>query len=290
MSEQRKYVLISDSTCDLPSEIVSQMGIKLMKFTFEIDGKTYPDGGMEFHDFYDMMRHGSSTKTSQISPSQAEITFEEALKRGFDILCLSFSSGLSGTYNSACIARDNLMEKYPKAKIICIDSLCASTGEGLLLYKAWEKKRAGMGIDELARWIEENKLHLCHLFTVDDLKYLQRGGRISKATAVAGSILGIRPILHVDDEGRLVSIGKVRGRKQSLNKLIELMEERVSGYDNPVIGICHGDCWGDADYVADMARKKLGQNIKIIVSYTGTVIGAHSGPGTLAFFFMGDKR
>ena len=127
MSEQRKYVLISDSTCDLPSEIVSQMGIKLMKFTFEIDGKTYPDGGMEFHDFYDMMRHGSSTKTSQISPSQAEITFEEALKRGFDILCLSFSSGLSGTYNSACIARDNLMEKYPKAKIICIDSLCAST-------------------------------------------------------------------------------------------------------------------------------------------------------------------
>ena len=286
----KKYVLVSDSTSDLPKELYKQMDVKTMSFSFEIDGKSYPDGGMDFHEFYDKMRGGSSTKTSQISPDTSEKCFEEFLKEGYDILCLSFSSGLSGSYNSACIARDNLMEKYPDARIICIDSLCASTGEGLLLYKAWEKKKEGMGIDELARWIEENKLHLCHLFTVDDLKYLQRGGRISKATAVAGSILGIKPILHVDDEGRLVAIGKVRGRKQSLNKLIELMGERIAGYDNPVIGICHGDCWGDADYVADLARQKLGQNIKVITSYTRTVIGAHSGPGTLALFFMGEKR
>ena len=286
----KKYVLVSDSTSDLPKELYKQMDVKTMSFSFEIDGKSYPDGGMDFHEFYDKMRGGSSTKTSQISPDTSEKFFEGFIKEGYDIICLSFSSGLSGSYNSACIARDNLMEKYPDARIICIDSLCASTGEGLLLYKAWEKKQEGMGIDELARWIEENKLHLCHLFTVDDLKYLQRGGRISKATAVAGSILGIRPILHVDDEGRLVAIGKVRGRKQSLNKLIELMGERIAGYDNPVIGICHGDCWGDADYVADLARQKLGQNIKVITSYTGTVIGAHSGPGTLALFFMGEKR
>ena len=286
----RNYILMSDSTCDLPPELYSQMGVKIMKLTFEIDGVAHHDGDLDYHEFYERMRKGAPTKTSQISPSQAETAFEKVLAEGNDILYLCFSSGLSGSFNSACIARDNLLEKYPDRKIVCVDSLCASTGEGLLLYKAWEKKKEGMGLEELARWLEDNKLHLCHLFTVDDLVYLQRGGRISKATAVAGAVLGIKPILHVDDEGRLVSIGKVRGRKQSLNKLIELMEERVKGYDNPVVAICQGDCWGDADYVADLARKKLGQNIKVIISYTGSVIGAHSGPGTLAFFFMGDKR
>ena len=287
---KRKYILMSDSTCDLPAELYSQLGVKILKLSFEIDGHTFSDGDMDYHEFYDMMRKGSLTKTSQISPSQAEAAFEKQVKNGLDVLYLSFSSGLSGTYNSACMARDNLMEKYPDAKIICIDSLCASTGEGLLLYKTWEKMCEGLSIDELAKWIEENKLHVCHLFTVDDLIYLQRGGRISKVTAVAGAILGIKPILHVDDEGRLVAIGKVRGRKQSLNRIIELMSEKIEGYDNPIIGISHGDCWGDADYIADLARKKLGQETKIITSYVGTVIGAHSGPGTLAFFFMGDKR
>ena len=287
---KRKYILMSDSTCDLPAELYSQLGVKILKLSFEIDGHTFSDGDMDYHEFYDMMRKGSLTKTSQISPSQAEAAFEKQVKNGLDVLYLSFSSGLSGTYNSACMARDNLMEKYPDAKIICIDSLCASTGEGLLLYKTWEKMCEGLSIDELAKWIEENKLHVCHLFTVDDLIYLQRGGRISKVTAVAGAILGIKPILHVDDEGRLVAIGKVRGRKQSLNRIIELMSEKIEGYDNPIIGISHGDCWGDADYIADLARKKLGQETKIIISYVGTVIGAHSGPGTLAFFFMGDKR
>ena len=287
---KRKYILMSDSTCDLPAELYSQMGVKILKLSFEIDGQSHSDGDMDYHEFYDKMRNGSLTKTSQISPAQAEAAFEKQIKTGRDILYLSFSSGLSGTFNSACMARDNLLEKYPDARIVCIDSLCASTGEGLLLYKAWEKMCEGYDIDELARWIEENKLHVCHLFTVDDLVYLQRGGRISKVTAVAGAILGIKPILHVDDEGRLVAIGKVRGRKQSLNKIIELMCERIEGYENPVIGISHGDCWGDADYIADLARRKLGQETKVITSYVGTVIGAHSGPGTLAFFFMGDKR
>lgn len=287
---KRKYILMSDSTCDLPAELYSQMGVKILKLSFEIDGQSHSDGDMDYHEFYDKMRNGSLTKTSQISPAQAEAAFEKQIKNGLDILYLSFSSGLSGTFNSASMARDNLLEKYPDARIVCIDSLCASTGEGLLLYKAWEKMCEGYDIDELARWIEENKLHVCHLFTVDDLVYLQRGGRISKVTAVAGAILGIKPILHVDDEGRLVAIGKVRGRKQSLNKIIDLMCERIEGYENPVIGISHGDCWGDADYIAELARRKLGQETKVITSYVGTVIGAHSGPGTLAFFFMGDKR
>ena len=290
MDEKRKYVLLSDSTCDLPPEEVSRMGVKLLRLSFEIDGQSHIDGDMDYHDFYEKMKKGAATKTSQLSPAQEEEAFEEYIKKGFDVLYLSFSSGLSGTYNSACIARENLLEKYPKAKIVVVDSLSASTGEGLLLYLASEKKREGLNIDQLASWIEANKLHIVHLFTVDDLVYLQRGGRISKAAAVAGAILGIKPILHVDDEGRLVKIGTVRGRKQSLKKIIDIMSERIAGYDNPVIGISHGDCWGDADYIADLAKKKLGQDIKVITAYTGTVIGAHSGPGTLAFFFMGDKR
>ena len=290
MAENKDYILMSDSTCDLPPELCKQMGVEILKLSFEIDGTSHKDGDMDYHEFYDKMRNGSLTKTSQLSPSQEETAFEKYVKKGIPVLYLAFSSGLSGTYNSACIARDSLTEKYPDAKIIVVDSLCASTGQGLLLYKGWEKKQQGMGIDELARWFEENKLHICHLFTVDDLVYLHRGGRISKATAVAGAILGIKPILHVDDEGRLVSIGKVRGRKQSLNKIIDLMCERIEGYDNPVIGISHGDCWGDADYIANLARQKLGQDTKVITAYTGTVIGAHSGPGTLAFFFTGDKR
>jgi len=281
---------MTDSTCDLPQELYKQMGVKVLKLTFELDGQSYADGDMDSHEFYEKMRHDSSTKTSQVAPSDCEKAFEAILKTGTDILYLAFSSGLSGTYNSACIARDTLKERYPERKIIVIDSLCASTGEGLLLYKAWEKKCEGLSMTELEDWLENNKLHLCHMFTVDDLKYLHRGGRISKATAVAGAILGIKPILHVDNDGRLVAIGKVRGRKQSLNKLVEALDERIKGYDNTVIGICHGDCREDAEYVADLARQKLGQQVKIITSYTGTVIGAHSGPGTLAFFFMGEKR
>lgn len=290
MTNKRDYVLISDSTCDLSPEVIAEMKVPIIKLTFELDGESMSDGDMDHHVFYEKMRKGSMTKTSQLTPAACESAFEQIIKEGKDVLYLGFSSGLSGSYNCACIARDNLHEKYPDAKVICIDSLCASSGEGLLLYKAWDHKQAGMDIDELAKWLEENKLHLCHLFTVDDLKYLHRGGRISKATAVAGSLLGIKPILHVDDEGRLVAIGKVRGRKQSLIKLVELMGERIKGYDNPVLAISHGDCWGDADFVADLAQKKLGHEAKVLIAYTGTVIGAHSGPGTLAFFFMGDKR
>lgn len=286
----RQFVLASDSTCDLPADLVKKMKVRMIRLSFEIDGDVHSDGDMPYDDFYNKMRSGSVTKTSQISPAACESFFEKIINEGYDILYLAFSSGLSGTFNSSCMARDNLLEKYPDAKIVCVDSLCASTGEGLLLYKAWEKKEEGLGLDELAQWLEDNKLHLCHLFTVDDLKYLHRGGRISKATAVAGAVLGIKPILHVDNEGRLVAIGKVRGRKQSLSKLVELMGERLGDYENPVIGICQGDCLGDADYVADLAKQKLGKNIKVIVSYTGTVIGAHSGPGTLALFFMGEER
>lgn len=290
MSDKREYKIYSDSTCDLPKEYTESLGTEIFKLSFELNGRSYMDGDMPYKDFYNKMREGGSTKTAQIPPDVYENEFEAAVRDGYDILYLGFSSGLSGSFNSACIARDNLLEKYAGSKIICIDSLCASTGEGLLLYKACEKKSEGMGIDELAAWLEENKLHLCHMFTVDDLKYLHRGGRVSKATAIAGTILGIKPVLHVDNEGHLVSVGKVRGRKQSLNKLVEMMEERIGGWENPVIAICHGDCIDDARYVEELAKRKLGKKTKVITAYTGTVIGAHSGPGTMALFFMGEYR
>lgn len=287
---EREYKLFSDSTCDMPDEYINEMGVELVGLSFEIDGESYKDGEMSFKEFYDKMRSGSMTKTAQVPPAVFENWFEKTLQQGFDILYLGFSSGLSGTFNSACIARDILLEKYPEAKIICVDSLCASTGEGLLLYKAWEKKCGGMDIDALAGWLEENKLHLGHMFTVDDLKYLHRGGRVSKAAAVAGTILGIKPVLHVDNEGHLIPVGKIRGRKQSLNKLVEMMEERIGGWENPVIAVCHGDCPNDAEYIAKLAKQKIGKKTKVITSYTGTVIGAHSGPGTIALFFMGEYR
>ena len=219
-----------------------------------------------------------------------EQAFEKELAAGYDVLYLGFSSGLSGSFNTSCIARDSVMEKYPEGKIICIDSLCASTGEGLLLIKADEKKKQGFSIDELAQWIIDNRLHLCHVFTVDDLKYLHRGGRVSKTAAIAGSILGIKPLLHVDNEGHLIPVGKIRGRKQSIEKLVDMMCERMGNWDNSTVAVCHGDCLSDAEYAADLMRRKLGKKTTVHICYTGAVIGSHSGPGTLALFFMGDQR
>ncbi|MBO5449567.1 MAG: DegV family protein [Ruminococcus sp.] len=290
LENTKPYKLYSDSTCDLSKEILNKMEVTLLQLQFEVDGKKYTAEEMSMPEFYGKMRADAVTKTAQIPPSVYEQAFEEDIKNGYDILYLAFSSGLSGSYASSVIARDSLTEKYPEAKIICVDSLCASTGEGLLLYYADEKKRAGMGIDELTSWLEENKLHLCHVFTVDDLKYLHRGGRVSKTAAVAGSILGIKPVLHVDNEGHLIPLAKVRGRKQSINRLADMIKERVGGYENPTVAICHGDCIEDAEYAARLMKGIFGKGTKVLMCYTGPVIGSHSGPGTLALFFMGDHR
>lgn len=286
--KDRKYKLYSDSTCDLSDELLKGMDVEILDLSYEVDGKAHSGNDISMKEFYDAMRNGAVTKTSQISPSVYEAAFEKELAAGYDVLYLGFSSGLSGSFNAACIARDNLAEKYPEGKIKCVDSLCASTGEGLLLIKADEKKKSGMSIGELEIWLEANKLHLCHIFTVDDLKYLHRGGRVSKTAAIAGSILGIKPVLHVDNDGHLIPVGKVRGRKQSIDKLIEMMSERLGGWENPVAAICHGDCIEDAEYAAKQ-MKKLGAG-KVHICYTGPVIGSHSGPGTLAIFFMGEER
>lgn len=290
MTNNQDFIFCTDSTCDLPAEIYKENNIKVFHLTYEIEGTEYDDtNGLTNEEFYAKMRAGSMTKTSQITPEKFEKEFLKTVSEGKGILYLAFSSGLSGTFNSARIAAENVLEKHPDAKIRIVDSLCASLGEGLLLYNAIQFRKGGKTLDEVADWLEENKLHLCHMFTVDDLMFLHRGGRVSKTSAIAGSILGIKPGLYVDNEGHLIPLAKIRGRKQSLNWLIDNMEKRIGNWKNQTFAICHGDCIDDANYVADIVKKKFGIE-HVIIHHTGPVIGSHSGPGTMALFFLGDYR
>ena len=216
-------------------------------------------------------------------------TFTPILESGRDILYLAFSSGLSGTYNGSVIAANDLMEKYPGSKVISVDTLAASVGEGLLVYAAAKKREEGLSLDELAQWVTDNRLHLCHWFTVDDLNHLKRGGRVSPAVAIIGTALGIKPVMHVDDEGHLIPVSKVRGRRKSLDALVEHMAETCDKPESQTIFIGHGDSKEDAEYVAKLVRQKF--KVKnIILNYIGPVIGSHSGPGTIALFFFGTHR
>lgn len=290
MSVNQDFVFVADSTSDLPVEIYEKNNIKLIELIYQLDGKEYADiSGMPYQEFYKKLREGATAKTSQVTPDTFESIFTDIVKEGKGVLYVAFSSGLSGTYNSARIAADIVKEKYPDARIRIVDSLSASLGEGLLIYKAIEVMNQGKSLDEVADWIEEHKLHLCHMFTVDDLMFLHRGGRVSKTSAIAGSILGIKPGLHVDNEGHLIPLAKIRGRKQSINWLVENMEKRIGNWKNDVFAICHGDCIEDAKYLQSLVKEKFGIE-KCIIRNTGTVIGSHSGPGTLALFFLGDYR
>ena len=227
--------------------------------------------------------------TSQINPAEAKAALEPFLKEGKDVLHLAFSSGLSGTCNSMKLAQEELQEEYQDAKIYVIDTLCACMGEGLLLYYALKQKAEGKTIDEIADWAEKNKLHICHNVTVDDLNHLQRGGRISRTTAVLGTLVQIKPIIHMDEEGRLQVIGKERGRKKSLHKIVDMAIERSKGWENEIIMITHGDCLEDAQYVAKLVKEKMGID-NILIHNIGTVIGSHTGPGVVAVFNMGEYR
>ena len=230
-------------------------------------------------------------KTTSLVALIGKALLEPYLKEGKDILHIAFSSALSGTYNSSRIAAEELMEDYPDRKIIVVDSLGASLGQGLLVYLAQEKKEQGEDMETVAKWAEENRLHMVHLFTVNDLNHLYRGGRISRTTAVVGSMLNIKPVLHVDNDGKLTAIGKVRGRKKSLQELVKLMDEKIGSYHDTchTIFISHGDCEEDANYVAEKVKEKYQINT-IIMNQVGATIGAHSGPGTMALFFVGDER
>lgn len=287
-----KFIITSDTTADLPMDYIEKNEIGILPMSFQMEGKAYSgDEKLDVKDFYNKMRNGSMPTTSQINPIQAKAKLVEYLKKGYDVLHISFSSGLSGSYNNVRIAAMELNEEYTKNKVIVVDSLSVSLGEALLVNKAVELKNQGNSIDEVAMWLEENKSKVCQLFTVDDLNHLYRGGRVSKTTAILGSVIGVKPIIHVDDEGRLIPIAKVRGRKQSLSKLIENMEKSIGRYvsENKIIFISHGDAYEEAEALGDRIKEKFG--IKdIMISPIGPIIGAHSGPGTVAVFFIGEKR
>ena len=286
----RDFVITVNSTVDLSREWLEERNVPVVPLKYTIDGETYTDMyGLSAKEFFDKLREGHMSVTSQVNPGEAADMLEPFLKEGKDVLHLGFSSGLSGTLNSMKIAGEELSEKYPEAKVIVIDTLCACLGEGLLLYYALKQKEQGKTIDEVAQWVEENKLHICHDVTVDDLNHLHRGGRISKTTAVLGTLVQIKPIIHMDNNGKLQVIGKERGRKKSLNKIVDMAAEQAKGWDNDIIMITHGDCIGDAEYVAKLVREKMGID-NILINNIGTVIGSHTGPGVVAVFCMGNKR
>ena len=286
-TEMRDYVITVNSTVDLPKEWLEERHVPVVPLKYTIDGETYTDmEGLSAKEFFAKLREGKMSVTSQVNPEEL---LEPYVKDGKDVLHLGFSSGLSGTLNSMRIAGQMLEEKYPEAKVIVIDTLCACLGEGLLLYKALQQKAMGKTIDETAQWVEENKLHICHNVTVDDLNHLHRGGRVSKTTAVLGTLVQIKPIIHMDDNGKLQVIGKERGRKKSLNKIVDMAVEQSKGWDNDIIMITHGDCIEDAEYVAKLVREKMGID-NILINNIGTVIGSHTGPGVVAVFCMGNKR
>ena len=288
-----EYVLITDSSADLSQEMVQELGVTVLPLSFTIQGKTYrnyPDNReMDLPLFYDMLRAGELATTSAVNVAEYTQAVEPILQEKKDVLILAFSSGLSSTYQASVLAAEELREKYPDRKIYTVDTLCASLGQGLLVYLAVQEQRKGRSIEEVRDWAEAAKLHLCHQFTVDDLHFLKRGGRISATTAVVGSMLQIKPVLHVDNEGRLINIGKARGRQASLKALVDKMEKTVTEEGKKTVFISHGDCRKDAVAVADMVRERFGtQDIRI--NYVGPVIGAHSGPGTLALFYLGTER
>lgn len=289
----RNYVIVTDSTSDLPEEIINTLGIKVIPLTFEIEGKSYldhpKDSGWNLHEFYDKLRNGEKSVTSLINTGTFIEEFTPILQDGFDILYIAFSSALSGTYNSCMIAIEELKGSYPDAKMIAIDSKCASVGEGLLVYSAAKKKEAGMNIEDLQDWIQENMLKVCHWFTVDDLNHLKRGGRVSALSATIGTALNIKPVLHVDNEGHLIPMEKVRGRKKSIVELFHHMEKTCINPEEQTIFIGHGDTKEDAEYLADLIKEKLPVK-EIIITYVGPVVGTHSGPGTIALFFFGTER
>ena len=285
-----EFVIVSDSTVDLPKEYLQSKQVPIISLSYIMDGVTYEEmDGLSHKEFFEKLRAGSLPTTSQINPEQAREALEPFAKEGKDILYIGFSSGLSGSYNSVRMAAEDLKEEYPDINIIAIDSLCACMGEGLLLYKALELKEHGMSMEEIAKWVEANKLHICHNVTVDDLNHLHRGGRISKTTAVVGSMIKIKPIIHMSDEGKLVVIGKERGRKKSLVSIVDRMEKQMQGYDNDIVMITHGDCIEDAEFVKKQVEERFGIH-NVMINGIGSGIGSHTGAGVVAVFFMGDKR
>lgn len=284
------YVILTDSSCDLPDDIVKKYQLEILQLDFIVEGEgSFHNDQADIEKVYSKLRNGANIKTSAANISQASEAIKALFNQKKDILYLGFSSGLSSTYQTVYMAGQELMEEYPERKMISIDTLAASMGQGLLVYKACQAKDAGKSLEENAQYIEDIKLKLCHWFTVDDLFFLKRGGRISGVTATVGTMLSIKPILHVDDEGHLINVSKVRGRKAAITELVNRMEKLAVHPEDQDIFISHGDCIEDAEKLASIIKERFG-NDRITISYVGPVIGAHSGPGTLALFFLGEHR
>ncbi len=284
------YQIITDSACDLPVQKLEEYDVKSAHLSLLFRGQTLPDSvSDDIVEMYQALRHGEEAKTSAVNPEGWITVMEPALEAGQDVLALCFSSGLSTTYQSAVIAAQELCERYPQRQIHVVDTLCASLGQGLLVHHACRMRDAGMTLAELTDWVETHKLNLCHWFTVDDLMYLKRGGRIGAATAILGTMLGIKPVMHMDDTGHLVSVSKARGRKASIQAIVEQMQKLGLPGENRTVFICHGDSLDDARYMERLLRERLGVE-EVFIGYTGAVIGSHSGPGTLSLFFLGEHR
>ena len=286
-----EYMIFTDSSCDIPESTLEQWNVKELKLTFHFTDseKEYTNSDIPAKKFYDLMREGKVAKTSAVNMETFKQAFEPVLKEGKDLLYIGFSSGLSNTVNAGQLAANELLESYPERKIIVVDTLCASAGQGLLVRLAVDKRDSGASLEELAAYLEENKLHLCHEFTVDDLVYLKRGGRVSPTVALIGTMLSIKPVMHVDNEGHLIKVGQVRGRKAALKALVDKYSEKALDPEHGLIFICQADCMDDAKRVEEMIQARHNNNVDMIV-YTGQVIGSHSGPGTLELFYLGKER
>lgn len=284
------YAIMTEDTADLPEEYMREYDLGMLNLTYTIDEKAYgKDCQLPYKEFYAKMRAGSMPTTSQINFQEAKDGIKETLKKNKDIIYIAFSSGLSGSYNSARLAAEELMEEDPSCRIKVINSLCASLGEGLLVHQAVVRRTQGMPFEELAEWLENNKLNVVHNFTVDDLFHLYRGGRVSKAAAIVGSMINLKPVLHVDEEGHLVAVGKVRGRRKSLLELVDKMGKQKGDWENDIVFISHGDCEEDAKFVADQIKERFGVET-FLINPVGPTIGSHAGPGVVALFYMGDYR
>lgn len=288
------FKLVTDNMADLPREYLKEHNVDFLTLSYILDGEEYgKERELDYRDFYGMMRNGKMPTTSQVNPEEAKAFFEECIRENDQILYLAFSSGLSGTCGSGKIAAEEVMEEHPNVKIVVIDTLAASLGEGLLVHKAVRLRDQGKTLEEAAEWLERHRLNLVHAFTVDDLFHLHRGGRVSRTAAILGTLVSIKPKLHVDDEGHLILIGKVRGRKKSLDALVDYMEEKMGTWvqenKEDYVFISHGDALKDAEYVQKQIQERFGME-HFLINNVGPVIGAHSGPGTIALFFMGESR
>ena len=286
----RDYVILTDSGCDLSKEKANEIGVTVIDLTVikEGDAPVF-DSEVDLAAFYDFLRTKKQASTSAVNVEAFEEAMEAILADGKDILYIGFSSGLSSTYNSGRLAAEEMSAKYPDAKIYAVDTLCASLGQGLMVYLAANKKKDGASIDEVYNWLQSNKLNLCHWFTVDDLMFLKRGGRVNAATAVMGTMLQIKPVMHVDNEGHLIKVSTARGRRASIDALFDKLKATAIEPESQSIFICHGDCIADAKYLADRIENEIHPK-EIFIDYTGAVIGSHSGPGTLALFYLGTER